>query len=386
MSSRYTTMQPIRTLEQMKSVKETELLQEPKQLEIMRPAKGTVIVHPYKPSPETKIVPQAKHLKQPMPKLHQEARSMQPSKALQQSNIRRQSRQLKPSQQSKQQQRLNPHHQQSKQHQQPNLNLVGADQRSTASLQLETRHDSFLEWVQSYQRALSQYCRSLVGTSWEAEDLVQETWLKVWRISLEKGSDFSVNKSYLYKIANHIYIDGRRKNRTSAELYSMDQTTADELQADEADVASLWTAMETIVNRLPINQRITLMLIDVFRYTAAEAAELLSTTEGAVKALLHRARTKLRSERENTGTDKGSWLGKRSGSAHATPHNEQIVYAYLKAFREHNPRALLLLMNESTALEQLQPPVLQKHRQENARHQDDLKAAAYRQMYVWAAA
>src|SRR5690606_35265529 len=138
---------------------------------------------------------------------------------------------------------------------------------------------------------------------------------------------------YLYKIANHIYIDGRRKNRTGAESYSIDGTAVDELQANESDVASLWTAMETIVNRLPINQRITLMLIDVFRYTAAETAELLSTTEGAVKALLHRARTKLRSERKGTEADKGSRLGKRNGSSQAAaPYNEHIVYAYLKAF------------------------------------------------------
>lgn len=337
---------------------------------------GTVVGHPFNSPSKTKFVPHNKHMEQS--KLDQQSRFILPSKPHQRSKSDQQSKSPK---QSRPYQRINLH-QQAEQRQKPKP--MGADHPLAASLELETRYDNFMEWVQTYQGALSQYCRSLVGTSWEAEDLVQETWLKVWRISLEKDSHFSVNKSYLYRIANHICIDGHRKNRVFAESYSIDQTVADELQAEEVDVTSLWMAMETIVNRLPIHQRITLMLMDVFRYTAAETAELLSTTEGAVKALLHRARTKLRSVRAEEEADQGSRLEKRNDLAHATPNNEQIVYAYLKAFREHNPMALLMLMNESSELDQIQPPVLKKHRQQDARHQNGLKAA-YSQTLVWAA-
>lgn len=353
MSSKYATMQPFNRM----------------------PVNGTVIVHPYKPSSETKFLPQVKHMKQPMA-MHQEASSLQPPKVFQQFNPHRQTHQLKPGH------RLKPH-QQSKEHQQSNL--MSANQRSTASLELERGHDNFSEWVQTYQVALSQYCRSLVGTSWEAEDLVQETWLKVWRISLEKGQHFSINKSYLYRIANHICIDRHRRNKTVAESHLLDQTAWIESTAEEVDLDTLWMAVETIVNRLPMNQRTTLMLMDVFRYTAAETAEMLTTTEGAVKALLHRARTKLRLEREGKKAAEDSRLGKRNDSVQATPNHEQIVYAYLKAFREHNPRALLMLMNESIALDQIQPPVLQNHG-ELAQYRDSLKTEDYSQTYVWAAA
>ncbi|GAA0138167.1 hypothetical protein YSY43_50080 [Paenibacillus sp. YSY-4.3] len=360
MSSKPAAIQSVRTNEQLKPIQEAELLQELKLAGAMKRVKGTVIVQPFSPSPGAKSVMHIQRIEQS--KLQQQPRIIQQSKSHEQ---------------------LNPYQRQ-EQHQQSKS--VGANHPSADGLQMERGHDRFLEWVESYQGALSQYCRSLVGTSWEAEDLAQETWLKVWRISLEKGKNFSINKSYLYRIANHICIDRHRKNRAAAVLYSTDQSETVELQSDEADVDSLWTAMETIVNRLPINQRITLLLMDIFRYTAAETAELLSTTEGAVKALLHRARTKLKSERDGSGGDDGTREEKRADSSNVTMNNEQIVYAYLKAFRENNPRALLMLMNESIAPEQLQPPVLQQRRQQDARYQHGFKAANYSQSLAWAAA
>ncbi|AZK45506.1 hypothetical protein EIM92_04255 [Paenibacillus lentus] len=50
--------------------------------------------------------------------------------------------------------------------------------------------------------------------------------------------------------------------------------------------------------------------------------------------------------------------------------SDQIVYVYLKVFREHNPYALLMLMNESKALAQMLPPVLKhgKPKQHNHIH------------------
>ncbi|MNJ59161.1 hypothetical protein D3C77_548280 [compost metagenome] len=107
-------------------------------------------------------------------------------------------------------------------------------------------------------------------------------------------------------------------------------------------------------------------------------------TEGAVKALLHRARMKLRSmQREsNDGFQKGN-----RDSRNTALIDEQIVYAYLKAFREHNPGALLMLMNESSSLEQTLPPVLQESKQHNHRHYERrTKAIDYTQALALAAA
>ncbi|AZK45507.1 hypothetical protein EIM92_04260 [Paenibacillus lentus] len=48
-------------------------------------------------------------------------------------------------------------------------------------------------------------------------------------------------------------------------------------------MTSLWIAMEALVYHLPVNQRTAPLLVDVFRYTAAETVEMLHTTEGARK-------------------------------------------------------------------------------------------------------
>lgn len=251
---------------------------------------------------------------------------------------------------------------------QPTNSSQEAEPESDIELQFEEGHNQFPEWVRTHQTALRQYCRSLVGSSWEADDLAQETWLKVWRTSIDKGRHFGINKSYLFRVANHICIDRHRKKRVTTESYPLDHAVPSE---EQTDTASLWMAMEIVVNRLPVNQRITLLLIDVFRYTAAETAELLHTTEGAVKALLHRARMKLRSERY--GLDSRTKAESEDDPQNGSPINEQTVYAYLKAFREHDTGALLMLMNESSALDQTQPPVLQK-RQPNIQSHHGSKA------------
>ncbi len=167
----------------------------------------------------------------------------------------------------------------------------------------------------------------------------------------------------MYKVANHIYIDLHRKRRVATAFNTFDQVAPFE---EHTDMTSLWNAMETLVYHLPVNQRTALLLVDVFRYTAAETAEMLHTTEGAVKALLHRARTKLRSKSQDL--DLGRSEGQRENLQNKIQVDEKIVYAYLKAFREHSPHALLMLMNESKALDQTQPPVLECSKEKQYRH------------------
>lgn len=229
-----------------------------------------------------------------------------------------------------------------------------SERQSETEISLKDGQSWFVEWVQTYQTSLKQYCRSLAGSAWEAEELAQETWLKVWKASLEKGK-FNINKSYLYKVANHIYIDRHRKKSVEVASNTFDQFAP---LGEHTDVTSLWIAMEALVCHLPVNQRTALLLVDVFRYTATETAEMLHTTEGAVKALLHRARMKLRSKRQNLDPEMKE--GQGDNPHYTVKVDDQIVYAYLKAFREQNPYALLVLMNESKPLDHIQPPVF-KH-------------------------
>ncbi|MEK4508085.1 RNA polymerase sigma factor [Paenibacillus sp. FSL K6-2524] len=204
----------------------------------------------------------------------------------------------------------------------------------------------FPQWVQLHQAGLRQYCQSLVGTTGEADDLAQETWLKVWKVALGKGAELNINKSYLYRIANHVWIDRYRKKKINADLLSVHDTPSFE----RSDTMMIWTAMETMVNHLPVNQRITLLLMDVFQYTAAETAQLLDSTEGAVKAVLHRARMKLRTNTHNGSRDFDPTVTKKAQKVE-NKVDEKVVYAYLEAFREQNATALIMLMNDNSQLD-----------------------------------
>ncbi|MNN51593.1 RNA polymerase factor sigma-70 [compost metagenome] len=112
----------------------------------------------------------------------------------------------------------------------------------------------------------------------------------------------------------------------------------------------MWTAMETLVNQLAPNQRIALLLVDVLKYTAAESAELLNTTEGAVKAALHRARVKLRKladEDNHKDNSKEIKQPKVLQGHSSSSKDDHVIYAYMEAFRQQNTAALIMLMNDA---------------------------------------
>ncbi|MNE82426.1 RNA polymerase factor sigma-70 [compost metagenome] len=94
------------------------------------------------------------------------------------------------------------------------------------------------------------------------------------------------------------------------------------------------------------------MLVDILKYTAAESAELLNTTEGAVKGALHRARSKLRKLADNRSGFLGDSDDRIIQESHVGwPIGNDVVYAYLDALRQQNTAALIMLMNDASPLE-----------------------------------
>nr|WP_237691019.1 RNA polymerase sigma factor [Paenibacillus caui] len=219
--------------------------------------------------------------------------------------------------------------------------------------------------IQAHVQALSGYCRFLTGSDWEGEDLLQETWLKVWSASKDKKGPLQINRSYLRRIAYHAWIDRCRKKNAEAspeDVYKLEQPAA-------SDLFSLWSAFEKIVKDLTVNQRGALLLMDVYRYTAVEAAALLKMTEGAVKASLHRARQKLKEyhKPDRTAVEDADF---QTG----TGVDESTVYAYLEAFKHHNILALVMLLNEGSSRDVV--PVLQNQSRAVRCSRDDSSKAA----------
>ncbi|EFM11273.1 RNA polymerase, sigma-24 subunit, ECF subfamily [Paenibacillus curdlanolyticus YK9] len=196
------------------------------------------------------------------------------------------------------------------------------------------------DWMASlyakHHQQLKRFCRKLAGSSWDAEDLAQITWMKVWTLLEQRasGNGSTVSSSYLYRIAANAWTDRcRRKSIACQELTGqlIERIRAEELSAPQA--SALLDAMERIVAELTPLQRTIMLLMSALQFTAAETAALLDITEGAAKAGLHRARANLLKRRA---------ASKLAGRREV---DEQLVYAYLDAFRSRNIHGLLLLLN-----------------------------------------
>ncbi|MBX3465961.1 MAG: RNA polymerase sigma factor [Planctomycetes bacterium] len=148
---------------------------------------------------------------------------------------------------------------------------------------------AFLDAVEPHRADLFRYCRGLAPTVWEAEDLVQETLLRAFAKLAECHWDVRDARAYLLRAATNLWIDGqRRAGRVRLE---------DDLEPAVDDAAppagEVREALAALVHALPPQERAAVLLKDAFGLDLDEVATYLETTRGAVKAALHRGRTKL---------------------------------------------------------------------------------------------
>lgn len=197
----------------------------------------------------------------------------------------------------------------------------------------------FSNWMGTHRQDLLRYCHMLTGSKWEGDDLAQDTWMKVWLSIQSKGNELKLSRAYLYRIARNTWIDRGRKKSVLLDLSPLEEVVEPIIDHD-----IMLSAMETLVEQLVPYQRSVLLLVDVFQYTAAEAAELLQTTEGAVKAALHRARMKMKSRINDSELN-----SKHSASRVKNDSDDMLVYAYVEAIRQQNIPALIMLLNNTTS-------------------------------------
>jgi RNA polymerase sigma-70 factor (ECF subfamily) len=156
-----------------------------------------------------------------------------------------------------------------------------------------------------YEKRLFRYARGLVRTEAEAEDVLQETFLAIWRhLSVPGAADeLSSVRGWLYAICrNSAYRRGRRRSGEPSAFEG--KTTLDRLGAaagwgtDEdpeqlsARLQSRQAVREALMS-LPDEDRDVLWLRDIAELTGDEAADVLGVSVAAMKSRLHRARLKL---------------------------------------------------------------------------------------------
>ena len=144
--------------------------------------------------------------------------------------------------------------------------------------------DDFTHLVERHRGELHAHCRRMVGP--DAEDVVQETFLRAWR---SRDTLRSTPRPWLYRIATNACLDSIRRRRDLLPAAGIEQIAdegADPARRDEQMSRALLVA----VQRLPSRQRTVLILTDVLGWRAKETAELLGDSVPAVRSLLQRAR------------------------------------------------------------------------------------------------
>jgi RNA polymerase sigma-70 factor (ECF subfamily) len=179
--------------------------------------------------------------------------------------------------------------------------------------------EDFSRLADPFRRELLAHCYRMMGSVHDAEDLVQETYLRAWR-SYDRFEGRSSLRTWLHRIATRTCLTalesrGRRPMPTGLGAPSSDaaDTLVEQPEvswlepipdamvgAEGTDPADIVTGRQSIrlaftaaLQHLPPRQRAVLILREVLDWRAAEVAELLDTTTAAVNSMLQRARAQL---------------------------------------------------------------------------------------------
>ncbi|WP_353951554.1 RNA polymerase subunit sigma-70 [Knoellia sp. S7-12] len=184
----------------------------------------------------------------------------------------------------------------------------------------EVDEAGFTGLVEKHRRELHVHCYRMLGSFEDAEDAVQETFMRAWkrRETFEGRSTF---RAWLYKIATNACLDLLAKRRpepaTGGEvlwLQPYPDAMLDEVAANDADEPeTVAVARETIelaylvaVQHLAPRPRAVLILRDVLGWPAKEVAELLGDSVNSVNSALQRARAGMR---EHLPEERQDWTG-----------------------------------------------------------------------------
>jgi RNA polymerase sigma-70 factor (TIGR02960 family) len=203
---------------------------------------------------------------------------------------------------------------------------------------------AFAALVERHRRELHVHCYRLLGSFEEAEDLVQETFLRAWdrRGSFQGGPGF---RAWLYRIATNACLDAlRRSRRRVASLHSfaevpwlqpypdrlLDEVAPSDTQPDAVVVAreTIELTFLAVIQLLPPRQRAVLLLRDVLGWPAGETASLLDTTVAAANSALQRARATLR---ERLPARPSEWAASSAPSAEERALLERFIDAHERA-------------------------------------------------------
>jgi len=223
--------------------------------------------------------------------------------------------------------------------------------------------------LEVYRRELTGYCYRMLGSGFEAEDAVQDTMLRAWR-SADRFEGRASLRSWLYRIATNVCVDmlrGRKRRARPMELGPSSPPDEEHLGSvlpehlwvtpipdarvlpEDGDPAEIAVARDTVrlafitaLQHLPARQRAVLILCEVLRWPAAEAAGLLGTSVAAVNSALQRARATLAA------------LPDTARATTVAADQAPLLDRYVSAFERYDMSSLVTLLHEDAV--QSMPP------------------------------
>ncbi|MFF7437757.1 RNA polymerase subunit sigma-70 [Streptomyces sp. NPDC008122] len=220
--------------------------------------------------------------------------------------------------------------------------------------------------LDKYRRELTGYCYRMLGSSFEAEDAVQDTMVRAWK-AIDSFEGRASLRSWLYRIATNVCLDalnaGNRRARpmdltgptpvAQAQLVKQPEITWLEPIPDGRVMPSAGDPAETALSResvrlafvaalqhLPPKQRAVLILREVLAWKASEVAELLDTTVASVNSALQRARATL-AEQSPAASDAADPLDEEQ---------KALLERYVAAFEGYDMKALTALLHEDATM------------------------------------
>ncbi len=176
------------------------------------------------------------------------------------------------------------------------MSAVDDEQILDWALDSVTREKGFRALIQKYQQKLYWHIRRMVLNHDDADDVLQNTFIKVYR-SLENFERKSSLFTWMYRIATNetlTYLEKNKKYTYDALDDMTEHPAISKLKADpyfEGDELSL--KLEEVMQQLPEKQRVVFQMRYYDKMPYKEIAEILQTSEGALKASYHHAMKKI---------------------------------------------------------------------------------------------
>jgi len=210
--------------------------------------------------------------------------------------------------------------------------------------------DVFIADAQRYRRELLAHCYRMTGSLHDAEDLVQETYLRAWK-AYDRFEGKSSVRTWLHRIATNTCLtalEARKRRPLPSGLGAPDSDPTAELESrpevpwleplpdhdDSADPSNVVGTRESVrlafiaaLQHLSPRQRAVLVLRDVLQWKAAEVADAVGASTAAVNSLLQRARAQL----DSVGPSVDDVV-----AAPDSPEARQLLARYIAAFEDYD--------------------------------------------------